>query len=61
MLAAAVGTGEESILAVQCDRPDGAFDDVGVDLDAAVIKEADEPALRPKSGSPAGGVFRSRS
>lgn len=49
MLAAAVGIGEESILAVQCDRPDGAFDDVGVDLDAAVVEEAGEP-LPPREG-----------
>ena len=43
MLAAAVGAGEECVLAVQRDRPDRAFDDVGVDLDAAVVEEAGEP------------------
>ena len=40
MLAAAVGAGEERILAVERDRTDRAFDDVGVDLDAAVVEEA---------------------
>jgi hypothetical protein len=43
MLATAVGTGEEGILPIESDRSDRAFDDVGVDLDAAVVKEAAEP------------------
>ena len=42
VLAAAVGAGEESVLAVEGDGADGAFDDVGVDLDAAVVEEAGE-------------------
>ena len=33
VLAAAVGTGEERILAGERQRADGPFDDVGVDLD----------------------------
>jgi len=32
VLAAAVGAGEESVLAIERDRPDGALDHVGVDL-----------------------------
>ncbi len=40
MLAAAVGAGEEMIFAPERDRPDCAFDDIGVDLDAAVVEEA---------------------
>jgi hypothetical protein len=40
MLAAAVGTGEEMIFAPERDRPDCARDDIGVDLDAAVVEEA---------------------
>src|SRR5262245_25602903 len=40
MLAAAVGAGEEMIFAPERDRPDCALDDIGVDLDAAVVEEA---------------------
>ena len=40
MLAAAVGAGEQCILSIEGERTDGAFDDVGIDLDAAVIEEA---------------------
>ena len=40
VLSAAVGTREERILPVQSDRPDGALDDVVVDLDAAAVEEA---------------------
>jgi hypothetical protein len=36
-------SGEERIFAIEHDRPDSAFDDVGVELDAVVIEEADEP------------------
>ncbi len=43
VLGAAVATREQCILAIQSDRPDGALDDVGVDLDAAVVEEAAEP------------------
>ena len=39
MLAAAVGAGEECVFAVQRDRPDRAFDDIGVDIDTAVVEE----------------------
>ena len=40
MLAATVGAGEEMIFAPERDRPDCALDDIGVDLDAAVVEEA---------------------
>ena len=40
MLAAAVGAREECVFSVQGDRPDRAFDDVGVDLDAAIVEES---------------------
>src|SRR5271166_5091990 len=42
VLTAAVGAGEESIFSIQCDRTDRPFHDVAVDLDAAVIEEADQ-------------------
>ena len=38
--AAFVVAGEECILSIECDGTDGALDRVGVDLDAAVVKEA---------------------
>ena len=38
-----VMAGEERVFAIEHDRPDSAFDDVGVELDAAVIEEVDEP------------------
>ena len=41
-LRAAVGAGEQVVLAAEGDRPDGAFDGVGVELDAAVTEEAAE-------------------
>jgi hypothetical protein len=40
MLAATVGAREECVFSVQRDWPDCAFDDVGVDLDTAVVEEA---------------------
>ena len=43
MLAAAVGAGEEVVLAAERDRTDRALDDIGVDLDAAVVEEAGAP------------------
>lgn len=45
MLGAAVGAGEEAILAGQRQRPDGALDGVIVDLDAAIVEE--EAQTRP--------------
>src|ERR1700722_1576768 len=42
VFAAAVGTGEERVLPVQCDWADATFDDIGIDLDATVIDEAGE-------------------
>src|SRR5678815_4024555 len=43
VLATAVGAGEERILTIEGDGADGAFDDVGVDLDAAMVEESGEP------------------
>ena len=43
MFGAAVGTGEEMILAPERDGTDGALDSIGVDLDAAIIEETGEP------------------
>lgn len=43
VLGAAVGAGEEVVLAAERQGSDGAFDDVVVDLDAAVVEEAGEP------------------
>ena len=40
MLAAVVGAGEEMIFAPERDRPDCALDNIGVDLDTAVVEEA---------------------
>ena len=40
VFATAIGTSKECVLAVQCDRPDRAFDDVAVDLDATVVEKA---------------------
>src|SRR5438132_14434495 len=36
----AIGAGEEVVLAAKCDRTDRTLDDIGVDLDAAVVEEA---------------------
>ena len=44
VLAAAVGAGEERVLAIEGDGADGPLDDVGVDLDAAIVEEAAAPA-----------------
>src|SRR5438876_8432400 len=43
VLRALIVTGEECILAIKHHRANASFDDVGVELDAAVIKEAGEP------------------
>ena len=42
VLAAAIGAGEERVLAIERDRPDGSLDGVGIDLDAPVVEEAGE-------------------
>ena len=42
VLCAAVGAGEERIFAIEGNGSDGAFDDIGVDLDPSVIDEAGE-------------------
>jgi len=39
MLGATIGAGEEGVLARQGKRPDGALDDVVVDLDATIVEE----------------------
>ena len=44
MLPAAVGTGKQGILSTESDRAHGPFDGVGVELQAAVIEEQDQPA-----------------
>src|ERR1700733_6142820 len=36
-------TSEERVLAIEDDRADGALDNVGVEFDASVVEEADEP------------------
>ena len=43
VLAAAVGSGEQGVLAVQRQRPDGALHGVVVDLDPAIVEEQGEP------------------
>ena len=45
VLSAAVRSGEQGVLAVQGQRPDGALDGVVVDLDAAVVEERYPPGL----------------
>lgn len=42
MLAAIVRSGEERILAIEGDRPDGSLNDVGIDLDPAIIEKANK-------------------
>jgi len=42
MLTAAIGSGEESVLAIECDRPGGVLDDIGIDLDPTVTEETDK-------------------
>ena len=39
VLGAAVGTGEQGVLAIEGERADGALDHVVVDFDPAVIEE----------------------
>ena len=41
--------GKQPVFAIDCDRADGAFDDVGVHLDTAVLQEAYEavPVIEP--------------
>ena len=43
VLAAAVGTGEQGILAIERERTNGALDYVGIDLDPSIVDEATEP------------------
>jgi hypothetical protein len=44
MLGTAIGAREQCVLAIKCDRTDRALDNIGVDLDAAVVDEAGEPS-----------------
>ena len=39
-MAAAIAAGEEMILAAECNRPDCAFNRVGIEFDAAIMQEA---------------------
>jgi hypothetical protein len=43
MLGASIGAREQRVLAIECDWADRPLDDIGVDLDAAVVDEAAEP------------------
>lgn len=43
MLGTDVGAGEESVFAIQGNRPDRALDHVGVELNPAVVQEAQQP------------------
>ena len=56
---AVIVTREESILARKSLRAHGTLDDVGVELDAAVIKEADEAAPMPEAVADDPGGIRS--
>ncbi len=49
VLAAAIGIGEQGILAIERKRADGSLNRVGVELDASVIEEARE-ALPTREG-----------
>ena len=40
--AATVGARKQVVLAPECDRPDRAFNGIGVEIDAAVVEEAGE-------------------
>ena len=43
VLGAAVGAGEQGVLAIEGQRADGTLDDVVVDLDLAVVEEERKP------------------
>ena len=43
VIATLVGSGEQGIFAIEGERADGAFDGVIVEIEAAIIKETDEP------------------
>jgi hypothetical protein len=42
VLAGTVGAGEEMVFAPECNRAEGALDDIGVDFYAAVIEESNK-------------------
>ena len=46
---AAVGPGKQAIFAAERDRPDRAFNGVGIKFDASVIEEATKSAQRVKA------------
>ena len=50
-----VGAGEQSVLAIEGQGSDGSLDRVGIEFDAAVVQEADEPAPAGLSGFPCAG------
>lgn len=49
VLRACVVTCEESVLAVECDGADGAFDGVAVDFDAAILEETGQSMSAPSA------------
>src|SRR6266581_4121710 len=52
-MAAAIAAGEEMIFAAERNRPDCAFNRVGIEFDAAIMQEARQnpPSERARSGS----------
>ena len=54
VVAAVVGSGEQGVLAVERDGPDGAFDGVAVEFGAAVLDEQGQPG--PAGGGIADGL-----
>ena len=44
---AAIGPGEQMVLAPQSHRPDGAFHRIGIEFNAPVIEEPAEGSVRP--------------
>jgi hypothetical protein len=50
-MATAIAAGEEMILATECNRPNCAFNRVGIEFDAAIMQEARQSVPRVRSGS----------
>jgi hypothetical protein len=44
MLGTAIGARKQRVLAIECDGTDRSLDNIGVDLDAAVVDKAGEPS-----------------
>ena len=42
MFSAAIGASEERVLSIERNRSDAALDDIGINLDAAIVDEARE-------------------